>query len=262
MATFRLTIEYDGSPFSGWQVQPNGRTVQGELERGLAIMLRKQVRIQGAGRTDAGVHALGQVASFVTDTDLPPRRFQKGLCALCRPHVSVVDAAIAPDGFNARYDSNGKHYRYQLLARKSTSPLHRKTSYFVPYELDLRQMKLAADLLVGEHDFKGFRAADCERKSTVSLLKEVRITRGSGGLVFIDIEGIAFLKYMVRVISGTLVEIGRGRLEPKVIEEIFTTRDRARAGPTAPPHGLTLVEVFYPKGWLRKKHETDRVAIK
>jgi tRNA pseudouridine38-40 synthase len=249
--TFRLTIEYDGACFSGWQIQPDAKTVQGSLEAALATILRKPVRIQGAGRTDAGVHALGQVGSFHAETDLPPERLQKGLTALAGPDIAVVDAAVAPDGFNARFDSNGKHYRYAILSRKTPSPLLGRTSHFIPYALDVSAMRRAAKALIGEHDFKGFRAADCERENTICNISEVTITTAPNGILSIDVKGIAFLKYMVRVISGTLIEIGRGKMGPERIDTIFETRDRTLAGPTAPSQGLTLVEVFYPEGWIR-----------
>jgi tRNA pseudouridine38-40 synthase len=220
-------------------------------------MLRKPVRIQGAGRTDAGVHALGQVGSFQADTDLSPERLQKGLTALAGPDIAVVDAAIAPDGFNARFDSNGKHYRYGVLSRKVPSPLNRRTSTFVPQALDVTAMRSAAEKLVGEHDFKGFRAADCERGNTICRINEVTIEIGQRGILFIHVKGVAFLKYMVRVISGTLIEIGRHKSDPEIITEIFQTGDRTLAGPTAPSHGLTLVEVFFPDGWLRSANRDN-----
>ena len=253
MPTFRLTIEYDGTDFSGWQIQPGARTVQGALEQALATILRHPVAIQGAARTDAGVHALGQTASFEADTGLAPDRIRKGLCALCRPDVSVVEAAIAPDGFNARFASIGKHYRYCVISRGAPSPLCRTQSYFVPKALDLAAMQRAAALLTGEHDFRGFRASDCGRQNTVCRLEEVSVSRAERGLVRIDVWGNAFLKYMVRIIAGTLVDIGRGRLPADIIGDILATGDRARAGTTAPPKGLTLMQVFYPEGWLRPK---------
>ncbi len=248
MPTFRLVIEYDGTDFSGWQVQPGGiRTVQGVLEEALGTVLRKHVRIQGAGRTDAGVHALGQVASFECDTDIEPERLIRSLSGLAGPEVAVVDAAIARDGFNARFDSNGKHYRYAIVSRRSPSPLKRYTTLFVPQQLDLDRMRLAASLLVGKHDFAGFRAADCERENTVRELTEIAIEGDKDGFVTIDVKGNAFLKNMVRIIAGTLVDISRGRLDPEIVPKVLKSGDRTQAGPTAPAHGLTLVEVFYPK---------------
>lgn len=253
MPTFRLTIEYDGTHFSGWQSQPGGvRTVQGVLEEALATVLRVPVRIQGAGRTDAGVHAFGQVASFQTETEIPPERLVKSLTALVRPEVAVVEAAVAPSGFNARFDSTGKHYRYHVLPRAAPSPLFRHMSLFIPGRFDIGPVEEAASILVGEHDFAGFRAADCERQTTRRTIRELSILRDSDGLLRIDVKGNGFLKNMVRIIVGTLVDIGRGRLQPDVIEEILRTGDRRRAGPTAPARGLALVKVFYPQGWIRQ----------
>ncbi|MCP4606749.1 MAG: tRNA pseudouridine(38-40) synthase TruA [Proteobacteria bacterium] len=247
MPAFRLVIEYDGTDFSGWQIQPRVRTVQGVLEQGLSVMLRKDIKIQGASRTDAGVHALGQVASFKSDTDIPLERLRRSLTALVRPDVSIVDAAIASEGFNARFNSTGKHYRYQILARPTPSPLIRHMATFVPQKLDLECMREAASRLTGQHDFAGFRAADCDRDTTVRELYEISITRDERDLVRVDVKGNAFLKNMVRIIAGTLIDVGKGRLSTETIDKVLETGDRKLAGPTAPALGLTLVEVFYPK---------------
>ena len=255
MPTFRLTIEYDGTRFSGWQSQPGGiRTVQGALEEALATVLRFPVRIQGAGRTDAGVHALGQVTSFDAETEISPERFVRSLTALVRPEVAVVDAAIAPPGFNARFDSTGKHYRYYLLPRGAPSPLYRHMCLFIPGRFDPGRMEEAASMMVGEHDFAGFRASDCERKTTRRTLYELTIGQ-EAGLVCVDVKGDGFLKNMVRVIVGTLVDIGRGRLHPDIVQEVFRTGDRRMAGPTAPARGLVLREVYYPSGWIRERKD-------
>lgn len=249
---FRLVIEYDGSDFSGWQIQPGRRTVQGELEQALAVILRAPVRLQGAGRTDAGVHALGQAASFEADTDISPDRLRKGLSALAGPDIAVVEAAAAPAGFNARFDSIGKHYRYAILNRPSPSPLRRKTRFFVPQPLHIEDMRKAAALLVGEHDFGGFRARDCERKTTVRRLGQVSVTQ-SGDDILIDVKGDAFLKNMVRILAGTLVDVGLSRRTLQSVRDALDTQDRTLAGRTAPASGLTLVSVFYPPQWTRPR---------
>jgi tRNA pseudouridine38-40 synthase len=250
MTVYRLVIEYDGTRFSGWQRQPGQRTVQGVLESALHTILRQPTRLQGAGRTDAGVHAEGQSGSFETDVEVDTTRLRKGLTALSRPDVAVVEAAPAPEGFNARFDAVGKHYRYTIMARPSPSPLWAGRSYFVPTPLDLGKMRAAAAQLVGEHDFAGFRSADCGRETTVRTLSRVSISR-KRQLIQIDVEGTAFLKNMVRIIAGTLVDIGRGRLDVSRVAEVLSSGDRTRAGQTAPAQGLTLVEVFYPEGWIR-----------
>ncbi len=216
-------------------------------------MLRREVPLQGAGRTDAGVHALGQVASFECDTDITPERLERSLSGIAGPEISVVEAAVAPRGFNARFDSTGKHYRYQIISRRSPSPLNRRTAHFVPQKLDFETMRQAAAQLIGEHDFAGFRAADCERENTIRTLSEVSVNPGANGMITIDVKGTAFLKNMVRIIAGTLIDIGKGRLPPDTITRVLQTGDRTLGGPTAPAQGLTLVEVFYPQGWIRER---------
>ena len=165
-----------------------------------------------------------------------------------------MEAAYAPPGFNARFDAAGKHYRYSVLNRPSPSPLRRKTHYFVPKPLEVDRMRRAASLIVGEHDFAAFRAKDCERATTVRRLTEVAVDFDEdSGILDIEVEGDAFLKNMVRIIAGTLIDAGRGAVSLQSIQEALEDGDRTRAGRTAPAHGLTLVSVFYPTGWLRKR---------
>jgi tRNA pseudouridine38-40 synthase len=251
--TYRLKIEYNGTAFSGWQTQPGASTVQGALEKAAAIALGHSVSIQGAARTDAGVHALGQVASFDSPIDIEPIRLRHSLTALCRPDVAVIEAAVAPDRFNARFDSIGKHYRYCILMRSSPSPFLRNTSHRVAVNLDLNEMNRAAALFLGRHDFRGFRASDCGRLDTVREISSIAVSMCGADLVAVDVKGNAFLKNMVRIISGTLIEVGRGRIGIDVVSQALQTGDRRLAGPTAPACGLTLVEVFYPQGWLRSR---------
>lgn len=253
MPTYRLKIEYDGSGFAGWQIQPGQRTVQGVLAEALATIARRPIQIQGASRTDAGVHALGQTASFDIEEEIEAGRLVRGLSALGGPDVAVTDAALAPAGFNARFDAIGKRYRYRLLNRSAPSPLHGATSWHVPQPLDLERMGGAARLLVGTHDFAGFRAADCGRSSTERTLTRVEVISRDDSLLDIAVEGTAFLKNMVRIIAGTLVDVGLGKREPGVVEDAFASGDRGCVGPTAPAHGLTLVEVLYPAGWRRAR---------
>lgn len=245
MATFKIIVEYNGSGFSGWQKQPGQRTVQGVLEEALSTVLRTEVALQGASRTDAGVHSLGQTASFSLDEAFDTSRLIKGVSALCRPDAAVVAATVVPDGFNARFDSRGKRYEYRVLNRSAPSPLNSGTSWHVPGPLEIDLMREAAASMVGTHDFAGFRAADDGREDTVRTLKRVDVDGEPGGLVTITVEGTGFLKYMVRIIAGTLVGVGLGKLPVQTPAVVIETGDRERAGQTAPAHGLTLVEVFY-----------------
>jgi len=218
--------------------------VQGTLEAALATILRAPTRLQGAGRTDAGVHALGQVASLETDAAIFADRLRKGLTALCRPDIAVVAAARVDGGFNARFDARGKHYRYTIVNRSAPSPLRRRDAYHVPLPLDLDAMRGAARELKGEHDFSAFRAADCGRTSTIRTITDITLERRDA-VMDINVKGTAFLKNMVRIIAGTLVDVGLGRLTAEDVADALRSRDRTRAGRTAPAHGLTLVEVFY-----------------
>jgi len=245
LPVFKLTIEYDGTTFSGWQEQPGQRTIQGVLKKALTTILRHPVMLQGASRTDAGVHAIGQTASFHTNIDVEPQRLVKGLSALCRPGVAVVNAEIVHDEFNARFAAQGKHYKYQILNRSAASPLIGSVSWHVPRLLDLKLMQEAANLMVGTHDFNGFRAADCGRENTVRTLTHVGVERTDKDVIVITVKGTAFLKYMVRIISGTLVEIGLKKLPVDTPEKVFASKDRSLAGQTAPARGLTLIKVYY-----------------
>jgi len=246
VATWRLVLEYDGAPFAGWQRQPGQLTVQGELERALSTILREPVGVTGAGRTDAGVHALGQVASFSTTAVITSERLRRGVTALVRPHVAVRAVRPAADAFNARFDARGKRYRYRLLVRDAPSPLNAATSWHLPWRLDRAAMDAAGRALLGTHDFAAFRAADCERRSTIRTLGRVDLVDGPEGIVDLVVEGDGFLKNMVRILAGTLVAVGQGRIDAARLDRALTTGDRRLTGQTAPPHGLTLVEVFYP----------------
>jgi len=245
MAVYKLTIEYDGEAFSGWQKQPGKRTVQGAIEEALAVVAREELRVQGASRTDAGVHALGQVASFETQFVLDTRKLADSLSALCRPDAAIVRAELAPPGFNARRGARGKRYLYRVLNRTSPSPLRARTSWHVRDPLDLTAVRAAAAILVGEHDFRGFRAADCGREDTVREMTAIDVAERGDGVVELEVRGTAFLKNMVRIIAGTLVAVGLGKMTAGDVARVLETGDRTLAGQTAPACGLTLVEVFY-----------------
>ncbi len=243
MRNLRLTIAYDGGAYAGWQLQANAPTVQGAIEERLREMTRAHVRLRAAGRTDAGVHAEGQVASFLTESTIPLRGFQRGLNALLPADIAILSVEEAALDFDPRHGNLGKHYRYAIWNQRTPSPSLAGRSLHLHRALDLEAMARAARHLVGTHDFAGFRAADCERLTTVRTL--YRLTIGSeGALVTIDVEGTAFLRNMVRILAGTLLAVGQGDRDPDSIPALLASRDRTAAGVTLPAHGLTLVRVF------------------
>lgn len=247
---FRILVAYDGSAYHGWQIQSSAPTVEGELTKAAMRILNcdaDAVKVQGASRTDAGVHALGQVAhiAYDLDKDLTPWDFVRGLNALTEDDICVVFGDVAPPGFHARHSARGKIYHYDIWNHRFAHPLLRQRTWHTSAELDLDSMRQAARRLVGEHDFTAFRARGCSAETTVRALQRVEVF-GDGPHLRVEVEGTAFLKYMVRILVGTLVYIGGGYGSPELIDEMFATRDRTIGGPTAPPQGLRLVEVFYP----------------
>jgi tRNA pseudouridine38-40 synthase len=242
----RLTVEYDGEAYQGWQLQPDAPTVQAVLEAALATALREPVRVRGAGRTDAGVHARGQVAAVrVSQVPADLAKLQKSLNALTPDDVAVRELAVVGDDFDPRRQARSRVYEYRILNAPAPSPFWRRHAWHVPRALDVDAMSAAAAVLVGEHDFAGFRAADAEvLRSTVRRALVSRIDREDELLVY-RIEATAFLKHMVRNIVGTLVEVGSGARPAADVAAVLASRDRGRAGPTAPPHGLCLVAVRY-----------------
>ena len=240
---FRLIVEYDGSDFHGWQLQPDERTVQEVLESAIERLLGHRVRAAAAGRTDAGVHADGQVVCFATSKDLAPDVVRRALNANLPEDVAVRTADVVPDSFDARRSASSRVYTYRIWNRSVPSPFWRRHAWHVFKPLDLEAMSRAAARLTGEHDFSSFRAADCDAAHAVRRVLRSRMTR-EGELLFYEIEATAFLRHMVRNIVGTLVEVGRGRRSDD-LATLLALRDRTRAGATAPPHGLCLREVRY-----------------
>jgi tRNA pseudouridine38-40 synthase len=244
MARLKLTVEYDGTDYVGWQRQLNGTSVQEVLELALGELFGAPVATEAAGRTDAGVHALGQVVAFEAPRVLPFSAYLRGLSALLPEDVSVVKAEEVPADFDPRRSSKGKRYRYLISNRPVRSPLRRRTHWQLFAALDVAAMQKAAPVLLGTHDFSAFRAANCEALTTLRTLRELAIF-SSEDVVQFEVEGTAFLKHMVRNIVGTLVEVGRGRQSAGWVKEVLDARDRTLAGPTAPAQGLVLVEVRY-----------------
>jgi tRNA pseudouridine38-40 synthase len=241
----RLVVEYDGTTLCGWQRQPNGPTVQGHLEEALGRLLAHATQVTGASRTDAGVHARGQVASFRTARAIPLHGIRRGLNSLLPPVIAIRDAAEVPDDFHPRFSATGKHYRYTILARPDRSPRWRDRAWHRPDPLSMEAMAAAAAPLLGEHDFAAFRAAGCTAATTTRRVDAIDLSAPDPELLIVDVRGNAFLRNMVRILVGTLVEVGMGRLPVGQVAEILASRDRTRAGITAPAGGLELIEVLY-----------------
>ncbi len=245
MPVVKLVLEYDGTRYVGWQVQPNGPSVQAEVERALATLHKGPRRVTAAGRTDAGVHARGQVASFREERPLPLAAYVKGMNALLPGDIAVRAASVEPDGFDARRSARGKRYRYRIENGPTRAPLSRREAWQVFQRLDVAAMREAAAHLVGRHDFAAFQAADCASDHAVREVRRLEIAGEPGGRIELVVEATAFVKHMVRNIAGTLVEVGEGRRAPGSMVDLLRSGDRTRAGRTAPPQGLCLEEVFY-----------------
>jgi len=242
---FKLVLEYDGSAFHGWQRQKNERTVQGEIEKALMTMTGRRISVAGSGRTDAGVHALGQVASFQCDTELSADVFRKGINSLVSADLVVKSCEPAPETFHARFDAKSKTYRYRILNRGTPSALYRRYSWFISKKLNTGAMRGAAGFAIGAHDFKAFEGSGSPRASTVRQVMRAELLEKDCGMVEFEIEAGGFLRFMVRNIVGTLVDVGLGKISPADFKNILLSKDRSRAGITAPPQGLFLVEVKY-----------------
>lgn len=242
-----LTLEYDGTGYVGWQWQDNGLSVQQVLEHALSRVLGGETRVVGASRTDAGVHALGQRAHFDTHGSIPVHKYPLALNALLPPDVRVIHAQQVADDFHARFDARGKEYTYRICNRRHAGALTARYSAHVPVPLDDMRMQQAANLLVGKHDFRAFSASGGSAKTFVRELNEVTVQR-TGDELSIRVRGTAFLYNMVRIIAGTLIDIGKGKLDIDAVTRAFATGDRLCLGPTAPAHGLELTRVFYEGG--------------
>ena len=240
----KLTIEYDGTGYHGWQVQADVRTIQGIIEGKLSQITGEQVRLIASSRTDTGVHALGQVANFKTHSFLDAQSFLKALNSLLPEDIRVKDVEEVDETFHARFSAKGKIYEYRILHGGAPSPFLRHFSWFVPGRLDLGRMRKAAMKLVGRHDYSSFCTAGSMHTTPIRDIYEVTVGRREG-LVVIRIEANAFLRQMVRNIVGTLVEVGRGRMTPSQFGDILEARDRRKAGIAAPAQGLFLVRVNY-----------------
>ncbi len=240
----KLVLSYDGSEFSGWQVQPGLRTVQDTIERTLDTILKNKTRILAAGRTDAGVHAFGQVATFLTESMIPEDALLRAANSMLPADVSVISVQEAGLDFHPRYSARSKTYIYAVNMSPVKNPLLSRYALHMKHQLDIKAMESAAQLFLGEHDFASFMGVGTPVKSTVRNIKESEIFI-SGDMLYYAIKGNGFLRHMVRNIVGTLLEVGKGKTDFSDIKRIIDSRNRAEAGPTAPPQGLYLVSVEY-----------------
>jgi tRNA pseudouridine38-40 synthase len=241
----RLVVEYDGTKLAGWQRQDNAPTVQQHLEEAISKLVQHEVSLTGASRTDAGVHARGQIATFRTERTIPLHGIRRGLNSLLPEAIAVRVADEVGDDFHPRFSATGKHYRYTILVRPDRAPRWRDRAWHHPDTLALPPMQEAATHLLGEHDFSAFRAAGCSARTTLRRVDSIALTRPDPDLIEVDVRGNAFLRHMVRILVGTLSEVGTGRRPASEVSEILASRDRTRAGITAPAHGLELLEVRY-----------------
>jgi len=240
----KLLLQYDGTEFYGWQIQAGARTVQGVLTDALSRLEQRPVTVHGAGRTDRGVHAQGQVASVFLSRPMSSEQWRRALNANLPPDVRVMAVEEAPPDFHARYSAVSKTYRYTLCLGPVLSPFLYRYAHHVPFPLDLTAMQRALEVIVGEHDFASFGTREPAGKRTVRRVYEARLWQ-EGDLLHLEITADGFLRYMVRTLMGTLCEIGRGRWRIEDMERILRARDRRRAGPTLPAKGLTLLRVHY-----------------
>ncbi len=243
----KLKIAYDGTNYYGWQTQLNRATIQETIEKAISVVMKQEVNLAGSGRTDSGVHALGQVANFTADTNIPREKIKIALNANLPEDIRIMESDDVPLSFNSRFDAHNKTYMYQIYNDRVWNPFYSRYSCFVPANLDFERMEAAVKCLVGTHDFRGFMASGSNVKTTVRTVYEARLTRDEkeDKLIKLYINGNGFLYNMVRIIAGTLIDIGKGIKSPDCIESAIKTTDRTLLGQTAEPQGLFLMNVNY-----------------
>ncbi|THB81521.1 MAG: tRNA pseudouridine(38-40) synthase TruA [Desulfobacteraceae bacterium] len=246
MKNYKLTIEYDGTGFYGWQRQQDRLTVQGELERVLSVIFNQETRIHGAGRTDAGVHAIAQVASFTSDTRISCADLKKSLNSMIKHPIVIHDCAVVPDDFHAQYSAASKEYHYRILNRETPCAIQRNFQWHVRHPLDVDAMNSCCDWIIGAHDFKSFENTGSPRTHTTREILSGHWQVDATDLLVFKIAGTGFLKYMVRNLVGTMVLAGQHKISVNSVKKILDGRDRKLAGPTAPAHGLFLMQINYP----------------
>ena len=245
MPRYKITVEYDGGPFVGWQRQDTGPSIQVALEDAVFALSGERVQVQGAGRTDSGVHARGQVAHFDLLAEKRIEEVRGAITFHLKPQPIVVIAAeLAPKGFHARFSATYRRYHYRILNRRTPAAMERGHVWHVPVPLEIEAMQEAAFVLIGTHDFNSFRSVSCQAKSSIKTLEELTVTRCDEE-IHLDVGARSFLHNQVRILAGTLQLVGRGQWSRADVEAALAARDRTRAGPTAPPDGLCLMEVRY-----------------
>ncbi len=244
MRNIKLVFQYDGTFYSGWQVQPDKRTVQGVLTEKLSLILNERVAVYASSRTDSGAHALGQVVNFKTSSGITPGRLKTALNGLLPEDIAVIEAGPVPEDFHACYSAKKRLYRYKIRNASCRSPFDRLYTYHFPCPLDASRMRRAAGYIKGTRDFSAFKSSRGEKQNRVRTVSLLEITRESGH-ISIDVQADGFLTYMVRNIAGTLLETGRGRMEAEQVKSIVNSGDRKKAGPTLPARGLCLIKVEY-----------------
>lgn len=244
MKNILLTIEYDGKDFNGWQKQPNKLNIQGEIERAIEEITGEKVDLIASGRTDAGVHALAQMANFKTNSKLPVEKYPIALNTKLKKSIRIQKAEEVEENFHSRYHCKQKTYRYIINNSGQGSSIYRNLEYFIPNKLDVEKMQEAVKYFEGEHDFKAFKASGTSSKSSVRTIYKAKVEK-QGERIIIELTGNGFLYNMVRIIAGTLVEVGLGKIKTEEISEIIEKKERANAGKTLPPQGLYLVKVEY-----------------
>lgn len=240
----KLVVAYEGTNYCGWQIQPNGITIEQVLNETLSSLLGEEITVMGASRTDAGVHSLGNVAVFETHTKMPAEKISFALNQRLPEDIVVQESCQVPEDFHPRFSKSRKTYEYRILNCRFRQPLERRTSYFYHYPLDVRAMQKAAAYLVGEHDFTSFASVHAQTNTYVRTIYALDVVR-EGDMIRIRVQGNGFLYNMVRIIAGTLIQVGAGIKKPEDMESILAGKDRELAGPTAPAHGLTMIGLEY-----------------
>ncbi|NLJ79371.1 MAG: tRNA pseudouridine(38-40) synthase TruA [Tissierellia bacterium] len=246
MRNIKLTIEYDGSNYVGWQIQENGISIQEEMEGAIHRVTGEDITLIGSGRTDSGVHAMGQVANFKTSSTIPANRFKFAINNNLPGDIVILRSEEVPMHFHSRYDAIGKRYRYMIYNSRTPTALYRNLLYHVSYDLNYDEMQEAVDFFKGTHDFTSFMVARNYVETAVRTITDISLDV-NGGMICLIIEGNGFLYNMVRIIAGTIVDIGRGKLNAADIPDIIDSKHRKAAGHTAPSQGLYLERVYYPK---------------